>query len=232
MKKILLFTVASIFLFSFVAGCSSPLSTDTSAKFDFNQNDGGFTAIFADYPDLQDVENFYELKHSYGEVPIPNAGKGIFISGNNHSADLFMGYVKKLDGFKPGESYHFNVCFKLATDVESDQFGVGGSPGESVTVKCGIVPVEPKATKESGYFRMNIDTGVQNNSGKDMTVVGDMSKTENNRPGEYAFKAFTAEFHVTANDKGEVYLIIGTDSGFEATTSYYLDDISVAWANK
>ena len=76
---------------------------------------------------------------------------------------------------------------------------------------------------------MNIDTGNQGNSGKDMVVVGDMTKTENNRPGEYEFKEFQAEFDVTANIRGEVFLIIGTDSGFEATTSYYLDDISVSW---
>lgn len=62
-----------------------------------------------------------------------------------------------------------------------------------------------------------------------MAVVGDMAKTENNRPGEYEFKEFAAEFDTAANVLGEVYLVIGTDSGFEATTSYYLDDISVAW---
>ena len=36
-----------------------------------------------------------------------------------------------------------------------------------------------------------------------------------------------AEFDVAANDQGRVDLIIGTDSGSEGTTSWYLDDISV-----
>ena len=58
-----------------------------------------------------------------------------------------------------------------------------------------------------------------------MVVVGDMAKTENLRPGEYEFKKFTAEFDTAANILGEVYLVIGTDSGFEATTSYYLDEL-------
>ena len=62
-----------------------------------------------------------------------------------------------------------------------------------------------------------------------MVVVGDMAKTENLRPDEYEFKKFTAEFDTAANILGEVYLVIGTDSGFEATTSYYLDDISITW---
>ena len=146
-----------------------------------------------------------------------------------------MGYVKMLDGFVPARTYHFTVSFKLATDVEGGLVGVGGSPGESVAVKCGITPTRPVAVPvDNGafsYHRMNIDTGRQGNGGKDMTVVGDMAKTENNHPGEYEFKEFRAEFDAAADIRGEVYLIIATDSGFEATTSYYLDDITVSWAD-
>lgn len=234
MKKIFSITIVFALLLAFMSGCTPKAESPagTSAFFDFGQNDSGFVPIFADYPDQEDVDDFYEFQHSYGEVPIPKAGKGIFISGNNHSDDLFMGYVKKLEGFAAGESYHFGVSFKLATNVESGLLGAGGAPGESVTVKCGIVSIEPKATNESGYFRMNIDTGSQSNGGKDMTVVGNMSKMENNRPGEYEFNEFSAEFDMAENNTGEVYLIIGTDSGFEATTAYYLDDISVTWSKE
>lgn len=112
--------------------------------------------------------------------------------------------------------------------------GVGGSPGESVTVKCGITPTEPKSEPkgELGYYRMNIDIGRQTNGGKDMVFVGDMVKTSDNNPGGYEFKYFSTELESTANSNGEVFLIIGTDSGFEATTSYYLDDILLNWIEK
>lgn len=234
LQKLLSLGMASVLTLAMMTGCTSVAAEASSGvQFDFAQNDSGFTPIFADYPYEEGVEEFYEFQHSYGEVPIPGAGNGIFISGNNHSADLFMGYVKMLDGFAPARTYHFTMSFKLATDVESDLVGVGGAPGESVAVKCGITPTEPAAmVVESGalqYYRMNIDTGSQGNSGKDMVVVGDMAKTENDRPGEYAFKEFQAEFDAAANIRGEVFLIIGTDSGFEATASYYLDDISVSW---
>lgn len=230
MKKFLTISIASTLALSMMMGCSPAATTDTTMGFDFNQSDSGFTPIFSDYPDQEGVEEFYEFQHSYSEVPIKNAGKGIFISGNNHSGDLFMGYVKELEGFSPGVSYHFTVNFKLATNVDAGLVGIGASPGEAVTVKCGIIPMKPETSvNESGHFLMNIDKGVQANSGKDMVVVGDMAKTENNRPGEYEFKELEAEFDVTANENGEVYLVIGTDSGFEATTSYYLDDITVDW---
>ena len=233
MKKWISTGLAAILAVSMLTAASA--AGGTSVQFDFSQSDSGFVPIFADYPNTEGVEEFYEFQHSWGEVPIPGAGKGLFISGNNHSDDLFMGYVKMLDGFAPARTYRFTVSFKLATDVEGGLVGVGGSPGESVAVKCGITPTRPATVLlDNGafpYHRMNIDTGRQSNGGKDMMVVGDMAKTENNRPGEYEFKEFRAEFDAAADIRGEIYLIIATDSGFEATTSYYLDDITVSWAD-
>ncbi len=175
------------------------------------------------------MEQFYEFQHKHGEVPIDGAGNGIFISGNNHSDDLFMGYVKKLDGFATAAHYHVSVSFKLATDVGSGMIGVGGSPGENVSVKCGVTSMQPRAVLQGGDFRLNLDKGNQGVGGADMVIVGNMAKDEEIRPGEYEFKKLQSEFDVTASDLGEIYLIIGTDSGFEATTSYYLDDVSVTW---
>ncbi len=236
MKRFFSFGIASLLAISMMTGCASDTAVSDKANavtFDFKKSDAGFTPIYADYPNSEDVEDFYEFKYEYGKIPIDGAGNGIFISGNNHSGDLFMGYVKKLDGFAPERTYHFTVSFQLATDVEGGLVGIGGSPGESVTVKCGITQTQPMSTvdesEECAYYRLNIDAGLQSNAGKDMVVVGDMTKTENNHPGEYEFKEFQAEFDVATNILGEVYLIIGTDSGFEATTSYYLDDISVTW---
>ena len=80
-----------------------------SIMFDFEQNDAGFTSIYADYPNNEGVEEFYDLKNEYTDVPIDGAGKGLYISGNNHCDDLFMGYVKKLSGFSP-EKHIDSMC--------------------------------------------------------------------------------------------------------------------------
>lgn len=236
MKRFYSLGMASLLAAGLLAGCAAKPAAPESADavtFDFEEDDAGFTAIYADYPEGEGVESDYGFQHSYGKVPVEGAGNGIFISGNNLSADLFMGYVKALDGFEPGETYHFTVSFRLATDVEGGLVGAGSSPGEGVTVKCGVTPTEPIAVAVneggSGFYRLNIDAGSQSGSGKDMTAVGDMAKTESGHPGEYEWKEFRAEFDVAANEQGRVYLIIGTDSGFEGTTSWYLDDISVGW---
>ena len=202
----------------------------SALRFDFEDGDCGFVPIFSDYPNSEGVEEFYEMKHEHGEIPIFEAGKGLFISGNNHSDDLFMGYFKKIDGLVVGQKYEFNIKFKIATNVPAGMFGVGGSPGESVYVKSGITAVKPENTvDETGNFRLNIDGGHQGESGNDMSVVGTIAKQDEMNPDGYDFNVYELCAAAAANENGEVYLIIGTDSGFESTTAYYIDDVELSW---
>ena len=224
--------VAAAIGMSILAGTASAKETTTGVGFDFNQNDGGFIPIFSDYPNEHGVEEFYELRSGHEEVPIAEAGKGLFLSGNNHSDDLFMGYYKELSGLTPETEYQFTVRFQLATNVESDMVGIGGAPGESVFVKCGVASEEPENSLDAlNHFRLNIDKGTQSQSGADMIVVGDLAKEEINRPGEYEFNKIETKVIARTDEAGTVYLVIGTDSGFEGVTAYYLDDISVSWAD-
>lgn len=201
-------------------------------KFDFEQDDCGFFPIFADYPTGDGVEEFYELDHAYTDVPVEGAGKGLYISGNNHSDDLFMGYYRELRGFEAGKSYTFNISFKLATNIESGLIGIGGGPGESVYVKCGMVSYRPESVTprdDFNNYRLNIDKGNQATGGQDMQVVGNLAKNSVTMFDAYEFNYIELSFTVTANADGCVYLIIGTDSGFEGTSNYYLDDIELSW---
>ena len=231
-KKFCSLSIAAAIGMSILAGTAAAKETTTGVGFDFNQNDGGFTPIFSDYPNEQGVEEFYELRSGHEEVPIAEAGKGLFLSGNNHSDDLFMGYYKELSGLVPETEYQFNVRFQLATNVENDMIGIGGAPGESVFVKCGVVSEKPENSLDSlSHFRLNIDKGTQSQSGADMIVVGDLAKEEINRPGEYEFNEIETKVIARTDKAGTAYLVIGSDSGFEGITSYYLDDIYVSWAN-
>ncbi len=224
--------VAAAIGMSILAGTAAAKETTAGLTFDFNQNDGGFTPIFSDYPNEQGVEEFYELRSGHEEVPIAEAGKGLFLSGNNHSDDLFMGYYKDLSGLVPETEYQFTVRFQLATNVENDMIGIGGAPGESVFVKCGVASKEPENSLDSlNHFCLNIDKGSQSTSGSDMIVVGNLAKEEINRPGEYEFNEIETKVIARTDEAGTAYLVIGTDSGFEGVTSYYLDDISVSWAD-
>ena len=231
-KRFCSLSIAAAIGMSILAGTAAAKETTTGVGFDFNQNDGGFTPIFSDYPNEQGVEEFYELRSGHEEVPIAEAGKGLFLSGNNHSDDLFMGYYKDLSGLVPETEYQFTVRFQLATNVENDMIGIGGAPGESVFVKCGVASKEPENSLDSlNHFCLNIDKGSQSTSGSDMIVVGNLAKEEINRPGEYEFNEIETKVIARTDEAGTAYLVIGTDSGFEGVTSFYLDDISVSWAD-
>lgn len=224
--------VAAAIGMSVLAGAAAAKETTTGLSFDFNRNDSGFTPIFSDYPNEHGVEEFYEFHSGHEEVPIAEAGKGLFLSGNNHSDDLFMGYFKELSGLAPETEYQFTVRFKLATNMEGGMVGIGGSAGESVFVKCGVSTEKPENSLDSlNHFRLNIDKGSQSQSGADMTVVGTLAKEESNRPGEYEFNELETSVVTRTDETGAAYLVIGTDSGFEGVSSYYLDDISVSWAD-
>lgn len=231
-KRFCSLSIAAAIGMSILAGTAAAKETTTGVGFGFNQNDGGFTPIFSDYPNEQGVEEFYELRSGHEEVPIAEAGKGLFLSGNNHSDDLFMGYYKDLSGLVPETEYQFTVRFQLATNVENDMIGIGGAPGESVFVKCGVASKELENSLDSlNHFCLNIDKGSQSTSGSDMIVVGNLAKEEINRPGEYEFNEIETKVIARTDEAGTAYLVIGTDSGFEGVTSYYLDDISVSWAD-
>ena len=211
-----------------LTGCTAPPTTGTQ-NFDFETDDHGFTAIFADYPIGEDVDQFYELKHEWTVLPAKD-GKGLFLSSNNHSDDLFMGYFKEFSGFTAGHIYEFQVNFRLATNVEGGMIGVGGSPGSSVFVKGGVTSTKPQCIDNGqNQFLLNLDKGNQGVGGQDMLLLGNIEKEEALHPGQYEWKQFEFSVQAKADKAGCVWLIIGTDSGFEATSSYYLDDISLSW---
>ncbi len=115
--------------------------------------------------------------------------------------------------------------------------GIGGSPGESVYVKAGAVNYEPEVIEESdGWLRMNIDKGNQASEGEDMINLGTLANPnidlDTFTGEEYALMTLDSqerEFSVTTNSEGSVWVIAGTDSGFEGPTTVYYDKIVITF---
>ncbi len=81
---------------------------------------------------------------------------------------------------------------------------------------------------------MNIDKGNQANEGEDMINLGTLANPnidlDTFTGEEYALMTLTSEgrsFNVLSDAQGKVWLIAGTDSGFEGPTSVYYDKISI-----
>lgn len=200
---------------------------------DFSTGAQGWVAGFADYPAGQ--ETFFQLASGIQQLPVPldPAKTGFSISGINHSADLFMFLKSKITGLKPNTVYQASFHVEFATNAPQNCAGVGGPPGEGVFVKAGASVAEPQAVLQSdGFLRMNVDKGQQAVGGKDAIVIGNVanSSTDCLNP-VFQTKALdsSSAFSVQTDSTGSLWLLVGTDSGFEGTTSLYYQQAKVTF---
>lgn len=195
----------------------------------------GFEALFLDYPDGE--EAFYELDS--GHRALTGAWlqrSGFSISGNNHSDDLMMVVMRPLDGLEPGERYRVELDMQFATNWPSGCFGVGGSPGESVYMRLGASTDKPGfEVAGDGNRRATLDLGQQSQSGGDALSVGNMANALDDafcgmtdRPWQFKRVSTAGQsFEVTADENGRIWVYGLSDSGFEATTTWYLAELTV-----
>jgi hypothetical protein len=207
---------------------NKPSTIVVDDKFDASAQ--GWTGDFADYPSSADPA-FYELSFGSATLPEPldKTKKGLRITGNNHSDDLFMFIKKKVTGLKPNQVYKVKFEIELASNAASKSSGIGGAPGESVTLGAGFSLQEPKKVvdPESGLYRMNIKKTNQTQSGEDMAAIGNIG----NGTDKFTYKLIqrSGEFKGKTDAKGEVWLIVGTDSGFEGLTALYYTNVKATF---
>ncbi|OYV05049.1 MAG: PEP-CTERM sorting domain-containing protein [Verrucomicrobiales bacterium VVV1] len=225
-----------VFLFFTLVQCITLRAADaTRLEFDFAQSHYGFVAGFADYP--QDgAPSLYQLTNSWRARPANLGGaSALFISGINRSDDLFMFWKKRITGLPPNATVMLTMELQLASKYAEGLVGVGGAPGEGVTVKAGAVPFEPQAivAPREGWLRMNLDKGNQSVGGTNMSVLGNVAKPDD---GTENYVLLMRHQHgqprtVTTASDGSLWLIFGTDSGFESLTALYYSRLTV-WINR
>lgn len=205
-----------------------PDNTGVDLSYDFTTNSEGWEGDFADYPVGE--EEAYELEFGHSFLPPPlNASDGALrLSGMNHSDDVFMFVKKEITDLVPNREYRLNFEVEFASDVADGMSGIGGSPGESVYIKVGATPNEPaKVVDEEGWYRPDIDKGNQAQGGEDMIVIGNFANgTDEN---VYTLKTLSnsSPFGATAGSQGTLWLLVGTDSGYEGKTTIYINRIDV-----
>ena len=129
---------------------------------------------------------------------------------------------------------------ELASNTPAGLVGIGGSPGENVYVKAGAVDVEPEIVPDDiDWLRMNIDKGNQASEGTDMINLGTIANPNIDlgtfTGEEYAMMNLDNQdrpFHVTSDEDGSIWVIIGSDSGFEGATTIYYDSMDIRLVEK
>ncbi len=233
-----------------MAGCGgSSGPSPQHFQFTFAEDLEDWTVGFADYPagtseaEQQAIDEFYELDGGHARLPQPlDTGDGaVLLTGNNHSDDLFMFLKRRVSGLAPDMTYQLELRVVFATNVPTGCVGIGGSPGESVFVKGGAGDIEPLRVMDdtSGHatWIMNFDKGDQANAGTDAQVLGDIANSQNCESSNFSYELKELSnldlpaFEVTTDDNGDAWLLLGTDSGFEGTTTIYYTEIEAVFVN-
>lgn len=219
-------------------GCPPHGGDLVRAHHDFAAGDQGWKALFSDYaPDMTDS---MELEDGVRSLPPESGlpGTGFYIQSNNRSDDVFMLLYRHIgvrDGVTPGAEYVVRYRITMASDAAAGCSGIGGAPAEGVTLKVGAADHEPTVVIEDGMFRATVDKGEQAEGGKDMTVAGDIANgADPSQCDAGRFQTFTRMHEhpipVTATAAGDLWLLIGTDSGYEGLTGLYYERIDVELA--
>jgi hypothetical protein len=154
--------------------------------------------------------------------------RALMLTGNNQSDDLFMFVKKKITELEPNTEYTISFNVEFATNISAGAPGTIGSPGEGVFLKAGASDKEPVKNALNGYYTMNLDKGNQSTRGDNMIVIGTISShyvydTNYTVEARNNISAFTAR----SNHDGELWIIVGSESGFEGITTIYYTQISL-----
>lgn len=221
-------------LTAFTGACldtGSPSNTFI-ADFQFGnpQTTAGWVASSADYSAAAEGEVGF-----IGDVRVRPEEMGgtlqaLYLRGNNTSDDLFMFWYRKLDGFLPNAQYRVGFDVEYISNVSQDcTTGVG----PSTWIKAGILGIAPVRTlDQAGWYRVNFDKGQQAQGGATVVTVGDI---RNNRIGcvvgapygLWARHSGEDAVTVTADAAGELWLILGTESGFAMPHDIYFTRFGV-----
>lgn len=241
MKKETLTNLVMVFLALIVpavilSGCGAKTGDkELSFAYNFSEGEQGWVGDFSDLH--KSMKENAQLEFGLKELPAElGEGKGLYISGSNISDDLFMFLKKGLstsDGIKPNTTYSIVYEIDLGTNVAGGLVGIGGAPGESVYFKVGASAMEPVIAEEGDgsepFLRLNIDKGNQSSGGKNAIVIGNIAK-EDSDDETYEIKTLTNKeqpVQATSDNDGNLWLLFGTDSGFEGITSLYYTGVRV-----
>lgn len=194
---------------------------------DFSEGKDGWQAGFSEYSGNN--ADSYELEEGIAPLPQPlgDDQSAYRVSGMNRSDDLFMYLSKRVQGLKPDVRYHGRFTVKLASNAPSGGVGAGGAPGEAVGIGVGLTVDKPiSAPDEDNFYRMNIDKIQQCCAdGTDMIVIGDIANETDS--AVYTLIERTGGFSAETDYQGVLWLVVGTDSGYEGRTTLYYTNIEV-----
>lgn len=206
--------------------------SQTTFEFDFANDQQGWVGGFSDYYLVQEAGCELEFERTQLPAPLNTDKFALKISGKNVSDDLFMFIKKQLTGLEPSTDYKVVFDVEFASQAATNQIGVGGAPGEAVIVKVGAVRQEPQRilTPSGDAYIMNIDKANQTQPGPDMDTIGHVGVSDTTTVFTLISRGNALHpFSVKTDANGAVWAIIGTESGYESTTTLYYNRLKITF---
>lgn len=233
MRTCLLLTATALLL----TGCQTSEPQPVQKSYDFADGADGWTADISDYSDgqldtLEFESGIRDLPDELGE------GTGYYVKSMNRSDDAFMFIKRKLtiaDGIVAGATYRIAYEIHIGSSLPSGCAGIGGAP-ESSFFKAGGSTEEPKPELDEAqdFVDLTVDKGQQSTGGPAASIVGedgDITNGTTECTGDIPFvdieRTHTHTTNVTADDAGNLWLLMGTDSGYEGLTALYYLTVDV-----
>ena len=160
---------------------------------------------------------------------LDSAKYGFKVQSFNKSDSLFTFLKKKVTGLNPGKNYIVSFEIDLGTNYPEKMTGNTTPQGGLVYVKAGAVPAEPLKMFNSArkYYTFNLNKGVRSASGTQMFTLGNIANGLDTLRYKLVARNLDKPISVQANTQGEIWLCVGTDSGYRGLTLLYYDKIKV-----
>ncbi|NSW94164.1 MAG: hypothetical protein HPY62_05580 [Bacteroidales bacterium] len=215
--------------------CSKDDNRKIGFTYNFETGMDEWTVGYSDYPaglSADDSLTLYEMSYGHSFLPptiVPPQG-GIRVRGHNRSDDLFMFIKKEINGLSTDTYYAVSFEIEIASNAPTNASGIGGAPGEGVTIKAGAVDHEPENIIDAGnWYRLNIDKGNQQQGGEDVAILGNIGVSDTTTVYTLIERKNSIPLVKKSDSSGNLWVIIGTDSGFEGLTELYYSAVKIVF---
>ena len=222
--------VLGVLVLVFAASCSHDQEVKVySVSYFFNDSISGWTGDFADYPvDSAGYHLHFDLDTLPYKINSDSSKKALRISGINKGDGLFMFIKKEVTGLRPNTTYELLFNVRIASNAPTG-IVAGKSPGDSVLIKVGGTTAEPQKILVDDIYRINLDKGAESVDGGDMIIVGrtGVATTTTDYAVIVRNNNLTRGVFVRTNERGELWVIVGTDSLYKGETTLYYTQVDV-----
>lgn len=145
------------------------------------------------------------------------------VFARNTKENMFNYVKKKVTGFTPNGTYELVFDIDLGTNYPET---AATSPASTVTLKAGASGSEPVRKLVNKIYTFNLDKGAGSQAGKDVVLTGSVaSGRTDTRYATVRHSNAGQPFKITANNAGELWFFVGTESTYRDSTVFYYDRI-------